>query len=62
LGVAAGGIAHHESMYLEFSSRARLEESLLNQRTARVLGISTMREHNNTDPAEPGAIHDMKET
>ncbi|CAN0624131.1 protein of unknown function [Burkholderia multivorans] len=49
-------------MHLKFSSRARLEESLLNPRAARARGISTMREHNDTDPAAPGAIRDMKET
>jgi hypothetical protein len=58
--LAAASVAPIESTHLKFSSRARLEESLLNPRAARKHAF--LQCPNTKDPAEPGAIHDMKET
>jgi len=63
-GAASGGrcIASHQSTHLKFSSRGRLEESLLNRHAARATAIPTMPEHYKREPAAPGAVHDTKET
>ena len=63
-GAASRGrcIASHRSIHLKFSSRGRLEESLLNRRAARATAIPTMPEHYKREPAAPGAVHDTKET
>lgn len=63
-GAASGGrcIASHRSTHLKFSSRVRLEESLFNGPAARAMAVPTMPEHYKREPAEPGAVHDTKET
>jgi len=66
-GSASGGrrVAQSESIHLKFSSRGRLEESLLNPRAARATAISTMPEHYKRGrgrAAVPGAFHDTTET